>query len=446
MQETPGADPAAFYAKEWHVDSELPMSEDCLYLNVWTPANRPDEKLPVMVWIFGGGMTCGYPSEMEMDGERLARRGIVVVSINYRLNVFGFLAHPELTAENPDHFSGNYGFLDQQAGIQWVHRNISAFGGDPTRVTLAGQSAGGRSVMLQSVIAENEGLFQRTIVQSGGGMVTGYRGKYVSLSQAESYGEFYLREVLGVNSIAKARTLPAAFLRDYALKQQPPFRWGPIVDGHFLREDPTDAIAGGRQLKLQCLTGSTTGDLPAHCTAATLAEWLAQVQQEFGADAQAYLALCKPTAGETLSAWKTCTTYNLIDFGSKVWAGVHAHQQRPPMYLYRFGPTYPGDNAGAFHSSELWFMFETLAKCWRPFTGRHYDLARQMCNYWANFVKNGNPNGPDADGNAMPFWQPCDSTHRNALFFGDTVQMDTGDTPAEQRMNFLVDRALQAFF
>ena len=163
MQDTPGLGDG-FYNREWHVDPQIPMSEDCLYLNVWTPAKSADEKLPVLVWYFGGGLQWGYTAEMEFDGERMARRGIVVVTVNYRLGVFGFLAHPELTSAQPD-APTNFGNLDQQAGLMWVRRNIAAFGGDPDCITIAGQSAGGGSVMSQITCPANFGHIKRAIIQ-----------------------------------------------------------------------------------------------------------------------------------------------------------------------------------------------------------------------------------------------------------------------------------------
>ncbi len=154
------------YMREFHVDKDIPMSEDCLYLNVWTPANATDEKLPVLVWIFGGGFQWGYTAEMEFDGERLARRGIVVVSVNYRLQTFGFMSHPEITAEVPE-APGNFGLLDQKAGINWVYRNIANFGGDPERITIAGQSAGGASVMAQITNEDNYDIIKGAAIFSG---------------------------------------------------------------------------------------------------------------------------------------------------------------------------------------------------------------------------------------------------------------------------------------
>ena len=158
MQHIPGEDPEIIYTREWNVDTSIQMDEDSLHLNIWT--------LPVFVWYFGGGLQEGNTAEMEFDGERIARRGIVVVTINYRLNVFGFLCHPEITEENPE-APANFGHLDQQFGTRWVKRNIAAFGGDPDNITIGGQSAGGGSVMVQVTSPQNEGLFQKAIVDSG---------------------------------------------------------------------------------------------------------------------------------------------------------------------------------------------------------------------------------------------------------------------------------------
>ena len=171
MQSVPGIGDNV-YIREWHVDPEIAMDEDCLYLNVWTGAKEVTEKQPVLVWFFGGGLQCGYPAEMEFDGERIARRGVVVVTVNYRVNVFGFLAHPQLTEEQPD-APTNFGSLDQQAALRWVQRNIAFFGGDPGNVTIAGQSAGGGSVMSQMACMDNEGLFHRAgwRNRSAGGIV-----------------------------------------------------------------------------------------------------------------------------------------------------------------------------------------------------------------------------------------------------------------------------------
>lgn len=204
MQDVPGADPEEFYSKEWHVDPNVPMGEDCLYLNVWTPAKSPEEKLPVLIWILGGGFQCGYSSEMEFDGERMARRGIIVVSMNYRVNIFGLLAHKELSAETPDGPSTNFGLLDQMAAMQWVQENIEAFGGDAGNVTIAGQSAGAGSVLNQIVSPRTEGLFHRAIMQSGGGLRARSVGPLKNKRAAEQTGEEFFR-FAGISSLTEAR-------------------------------------------------------------------------------------------------------------------------------------------------------------------------------------------------------------------------------------------------
>ncbi len=219
VQDTPalGTD---IYCREWHVDSEIPMGEDCLYLNVWTNAKSTDERLPVMIWYFGGGLQWGYPAEMEFDGERIARRGVVVVTVNYRINIFGFMAHPEITKDQPD-TPTNFGNLDQQAGLQWVIRNIAAFGGDPNNITISGQSAGGGSVMSQLTCPANFGSFQRAIVMSG--LIRNPYGKILfgkseilkpqTLERAEKNGEDFFKFV-GAANLKEAKEMDAFYLRD----------------------------------------------------------------------------------------------------------------------------------------------------------------------------------------------------------------------------------------
>ncbi len=212
LQRVPGANPntGAFYAREWHVDPEVPMDEDCLYLNIWTNAKTGKEKMPVMVWIYGGGLQEGYPWEMEFDGERIARRGVILVSINYRLNVFGFLTHPEIIKNSPDGFVANWGFLDQKAGIDWVRRNIANFGGDPDNITIFGQSAGGGSVLAHLNSPMAKGAFEKAIVQSGGGMeVKGPAFNIVPFLDlkglAEQGKEFF--SFIGAKNLAEAKAI-----------------------------------------------------------------------------------------------------------------------------------------------------------------------------------------------------------------------------------------------
>ena len=243
-QETPGLG-TDVYCREWHVDPEIPMSEDSLYLNVWTPAKTADEKLPVLFWIYGGGFQWGYTAEMEFDGERLARRGIVVVTVAYRLGVFGFLCHPEITKGSPD-APANFGLLDQQAALRWVHRNIAAFGGDPERITIAGQSAGGGSVLQQLTCEENADLISGAAIISG--MIRNPNEKQdifkpLTLEQAEKKGEEFFA-FLGVKSLAEARAIDSAALLDaYDRYVADHSRVFPVTDGSSARATRWTALS-----------------------------------------------------------------------------------------------------------------------------------------------------------------------------------------------------------
>ena len=403
MQTKPGLDKDNIYSREWNVDPEIPMSEDCLYLNIWTPANSTDEKLPVLVWFFGGGLQVGNPAEMEFDGERIARRGVVVVTVNYRVNVFGFFAHPEITKEAPE-APANFGNLDQQFGLRWTKRNIAAFGGDPDNITIGGQSAGGGSVLVQLNCPANEGYIQKAIIESGLIMNTYFPfNPKTFLEEAEKEGEKFF-EYLGVKTLAEARALPAEFIRDKCAAYGA--MWLTIFDGVFQKDTYMNNIFKGDYLDVPLLLGNTKDEFIMKPPVKTMDELTAYVQDMFGADADRFMELIKANEGfETamqnaaVNAFEYSTITSLRRMDEIGMKGPH--------YYYQFNPEIPGwDNPGSFHSSDLWFWFETLAKCWRPFVGKHYDLSRQMCNYWANFITNSDPNGNDADGTPMETWEP----------------------------------------
>ena len=400
VQNIPGLNKDDIYTREWNVDPEIPMDEDCLYLNVWTPAKSADEKLPVYVWYFGGGLQVGNPAEMEFDGERLARRGIVVVTVNYRVNVFGFLTHPEITAESPD-APANFGHLDQQAGLLWTKRNIAAFGGDPDTITIGGQSAGGMSVLAQLNCPANKGNIQGAIVESGIFMGFYQPRMLETLADAEKRGEDFFR-FLGVKDLKEARALPAEYIRDKNIEYQG--RWGTVTDGLFQPDNYMESLRKGKLLDVPLMMGYTDDEFFAAPEATTMEELKALAKERFGEKAEEFLSLIK--ADEGLEAAKQNASVSTIKNAVHgAYRLMEDNGMQSPRYFYGFGPEIPGwDHPGAFHSSDLWFFFETLAKCWRPFTGKHYDLARQMCNYWANFVKTGDPNGDDADGTPMEKW------------------------------------------
>ncbi|MDR2931771.1 MAG: carboxylesterase family protein [Oscillospiraceae bacterium] len=409
MQDIPGKNPDAFYAREFHVDPDIPMSEDCLYLNVWTPAKKADEKLPVMMWIYGGGSRTGYTAEMEFDGERMARRGVILVSVAYRVNAFGYLANNEIIAESGDGCFGNYGLLDQLEALKWIKRNIAAFGGDPNNVTIFGQSAGAGSVLCHTGSPMSRGYFHKTIAHSGGGLRTFGQGKFfLYLDEAKKVAaDFYA--LLGVTSLAEARKLDAKTVSEAAGKLTGPLIYGPIIDGKFLTMDPTDVILRNEHPDMPYMFGYTGAEYDNLQTGAikTLDEFEAAAKKIYGERADDFLKLCNVKTDEEARALYTSDDVFLGRCVNSIAFALKQHELgRKNNYCYRFEPTIPGwDNPGAFHSSDLWFAFETLAKCWRPFTGAHYDLARIMCNYWTNFAKTGDPNGNDADGAPMPQWR-----------------------------------------
>lgn len=407
MQSIPGVDKENIYTREWNPDPEIPMDEDCLYLNVWTPAESTAERLPVYVWFFGGALQFGNTAEMEFDGERLARRGIVVVTVNYRLNVFGFLAHPELSKEAPE-APTNFGHLDQQYGLHWVKRNIGAFGGDPDNITIGGQSAGGSSVMTQLNCPANQDYIQRAVVFSGMFLNPfedhGMLQLQLPLGEVEKKGEQFFA-FLGVHTLAEARALPAAYIRDKNDAFQ--HYWGTVVDGVYQTDSYWNNILSGKFPDVPMLTGLTNNEffLPPQSDAKKDLKGVSMIE------------LAIRVFGEQQEKWG----------------------KKSPRYVYEFGAKIPGwDDPGAFHSSDLWFFFETLAKCWRPFTGTHYDLARQMCNYLTEFVKKGDPNGRDANGKEMEQWVPFTCGEPKIMTFYQQPVMKV--LPAEPAMDFCIKK------
>lgn len=405
------------YCREWHVDKDVAMNEDCLYLNIWTPANSADEKLPVFVWYFGGGLQWGYPSEMEFDGERLARRGIIVVSVNYRLNVFGFMTHRDIISENPD-APANFGYLDQQAGTRWVKENIAAFGGDPDNITIGGQSAGGGSVMAQLSNPANKGLFNRAIVMSG--LISSpYREGGIPapmpLEAACEWSDGFFK-LLGVSSLAEARKLDSAFIHSkYNEYVQTHPRMFSVQDDKFLPGDPLKLAMDGRILDVPVMAGNTEDEFLNAIAAKDEAQLKTLAEDIFGVEAGEFLKFSeahvkKDNRYATISGIELCNKL--------LFEAMKRHGSKADFYYYRFNPDIPGDdNPGTFHSCDLWFFFETLAKCSRAYVGRHYDLARHMANYWANFIKCGNPNGVDADGSPMQEWLPYTKDNRYEMEF-----------------------------
>lgn len=411
IQDTPGLGDD-LYSREWHVDPSIEMNEDCLYLNVWTNAKTNQDRLPVMVWIFGGGYQWGYPSEMEFNGENIAKRGVVVVSINYRLAALGFLCHPELTKENPD-TPANFGLLDQVAGLKWVKRNIAAFGGDPDNITLAGQSAGGASVLSLITSGMSKDLIQKAVILSG--MIRSpYEPDRFIIPQPLSYGEDLGRqflEYLGVDSIEEARRVDALTLRDaYGRFAKDHPRFSPVQDGHLIEEDPFVRLLSGKHNHIPIFAGNTKDEFQSVIPAESREIFETKAKIYFGKDTPYFLQFTQ-TRQKNEMGYAPCSS---IEYSVK--SGFSGN--RSNCYYYCFEPDIPGeDNPGTFHSVDLWFFFETLGCCHRPYVGRHFDLARQMCNYLTNFIKEGNPNGSDSDGSPMETWLPYSKNGKNEMHF-----------------------------
>lgn len=429
VQSKIGVNEKDFYTKELHpTAAEYPMSEDCLYFNMWSPAKSEKDNLPIYVWFHGGGLQSGYSYEMEFDGERMAREGVIVVSVGYRLNVFSFLCHPELTAEDPQGCHGNYGLEDVVYCIKWLKRNGRAFGGDPERITVGGQSGSAFGAIVLASSPETEGLLQGIIMQSGGGLrALGYGNRCIPLGQAEHYGEEFLKE-LGVPSVAEARRKSAEEVYEAYRRMGGGFdRWSPCIDGKFLLEDPTDAMIRGHHHNIAYLYGSTMGEggflFGQGKVPETVEELKAAATAVFGKDTDSFIRFCNFKSREEIRKVFLGDTFNPRTIGARAFSITQAEQGRDG-YCYIFNHDIPGDDAGAYHGSDLWFVFNTLDKCWRPFTGKHYDLARMAVKYWTNFIKTGDPNGFDQDGSPLPEWKSVSEERDFVMEFADVPRKE----------------------
>lgn len=377
--------------------SKLKPSENCLYVNIWTTAQQPKRPRPVMVWVYGGGFTIGAGSVEIYDGTALARQGVVVVNFNYRLGPFGFLAYPALAGESAHHSAGNYALLDQIAALRWVQRNISAFGGDPHRVTIFGQSAGAASVwlLMQSPLAQ--GLFERAIVMSGPAVIPSPAiSGSTSLAAAEDQGEQFAAD-LGAKSLDELRGLPA----EKITQNTEHMRWAPIEDGWVIR-------AGWHpEREVEVINGMVADDIgigyygngPA--PALTLSDYHKRLQDICGADARKceklYPATDAQQAGEALRmALEDRARVSLYE-----WAAQQVHLS-PKVYLYYFNRELPWPQHPeyrVFHSSELPYVFDNLKLLRRPWQPVDWQVASVMSSYWTDFAKTGSPNSK-----GLPNW------------------------------------------
>jgi para-nitrobenzyl esterase len=410
------------------------MSEDCLYLNVWVPAKASKEKLPVLVYFYGGGFVAGDGSEARYDGESMAKRGIIALTVNYRLGVFGFMSHPELTKESPNHASGNYGLLDQAAALRWVQQNIAAFGGDPKRVTIAGESAGSIAVSAQMVSPLSKGLLAGAIGESGAMIKPTLPA--VPLAEGEQNGIKFGNKI-GDTTLAMLRSVAAADLLELASKPGTP-PMSPTVDGYFLLKKPAESFAAGEQANVPLLVGWNSAEIPYQATMygnlPTPENYVKQVKMFYGDNANEALKLYPgATQEEVIKSATELASDRFIVYSTWKWADLHAATSGKQVYRYVFSKPRPpmkaemgdakaglaggiikGDAAkapenkapqplvGAAHASEIEFAMGNLATnltyAWTP---EDYKVSETMETYFANFIKTGNPNGA-----GVPKWAP----------------------------------------
>jgi para-nitrobenzyl esterase len=384
-------------------------SEDCLTLNIWAPSDaRPAKKasgLPVMVWIYGGGLTTGGTSENRQDGQFLAHRGVIVVSMNYRLGIFGFLSLPELTAESANHTSGNYGLMDQTAALAWVRHNISAFGGDPANITIFGESAGSQSVSLQMASPLTSGLFAKAIGESGG-FLSGAGRNLPPREQAEQVDAAWAERTFGSSKLFYLRQLPMdEILKAATSPRTPAPKFGAIIDGFFLPDTPSNIYADGKQAHVPLLAGWNANESrPAEVP--TAESFTAQATREFAADAPSFLAAyAASTDAEAVHSAGDYASDRFIAFATWAWLEADAKTGKAPVYRYSFDLASPGDrnhkaSLGAFHSDDIEYVFGTLdSRAGMAVRPEDRALSELMSQYWTNFAKTGDPNAP-----GLPKW------------------------------------------
>jgi len=386
-----------------------PPGEDCLYINVWTPAKTAGDRLPVMVWTYGGAFTSGSGAEPRYDGEALAKKGIVVVTYNYRLGMFGFLAHPDLTRESGHNASGNYGLMDMAAALRWVQKNIAAFGGDPRKVTIDGESAGAILVAAMVGSPEGKGLFQRAMAQSGAWMGLSI-GKMRTLEQAEEAG----KRAAGAHSIPELRALSTQEVAQ-AVTGVPA---GIIVDGWMIPEDLSNTFAKGKQNDVDILVGSNQDEGTFFGGGNTAAEAVRNRARQTYADLADDFLKLYPAGNDTEAAASSLMrSRDETAWHMRTWAQLQVKRGKK-AYLYYFTRVPPGNGArGATHTAELSYMFNNPPAN-GSWTDVDHKLADMMSSYWANFIATGDPNGK-----GLPAWQPYGSKNDGqAMVFGDAVQ------------------------
>jgi para-nitrobenzyl esterase len=418
-------------------ESASGKSEDCLYLNVWTPAKYTGDRIPVLVWIYGGGFNGGSTSEPTYGGEKLARKGVVLVSIAYRVGHLGFLAHPELTAEGPNHVSGNYGLLDIIAGLQWVQKNITGFGGDPDKVTIFGESAGGIAVSMLCASPLAKGLFHGAISQSGGSFgpsrPTTFPGENMKrLAIAEHDGQAYA-ESAGVTSLAELRKIPAGKLPQGGFGKG--MAW-PIIDGYVIPDDQYKLYEAGKFNDTPILIGYNSDEGASFMPARTPDEYIKGVKLRYGKFADD-LIKAYPVGDTTVpKTARDLARDAAFGWHTWSWARLQTKMGKSNAYYYYFDqhPDYPEDSPkagyGSPHGQDVAFVFQHPDVSNPQTTKTDLEISEAMATYWTNFAKYGDPNG-----NGVPEWQAFSNANPKVMYFSQTPRM--GPVPSEESLKVL---------
>ncbi len=393
-----------------------PISEDCLYLNVWSPNPiSTTEKLPVIVWIHGGGFMSGAGACPIYDGEGMAKKGVVFVTINYRLGVFGFLAHPELSRESGTNSSGNYALLDMIAALKWVQQNIAAFGGDPDRVTIAGQSAGSFAVNALMASPVAKGLFHRAIGESG----AMFGDRALSLPAASLQG-IELVKKLNRYSISDLRSLPADTLLKYG------GGYSPVLDGYVVPTDVHTIFTEGKQNDVPLLTGYNRDEGFVFGETMTAGQFRTEAKNKYGGLAEEFLKAFPATDDAVAKqSQKNLSRDETFAWQCYTWARLQSKTGQSKAWLYRFDRVPPGRpdlaEEGAFHSAEIAYALHSLPMWKRPWEKLDEQLSEQMSSYWANFAATGDPNGK-----GLPKWEAFNPAAPNTLVFAKKTEMKSG--------------------
>jgi para-nitrobenzyl esterase len=404
--------PFMFWSSEFLIPKS-PISEDCLYLNVWTPKTGANQKKAVLVYIYGGGFQSGGAGCPIYDGFSMAKKDVVFVTLNYRVGRFGFLAHPGLTAESGENTSGNYALLDMIAALRWVRDNIAAFGGDPGNVTIAGQSAGAFAVNYLTVSPLARNLFHKAIAQSGGNFYNRPGRDVPHLGQAENQGLDLGRE-LGADTVEDLRKLSARKILEANTGSS-----GPIVDGYVIPETVYETYSRGSQAAIPVLLGWNADDLVFRPD--TL-DFRTSLKERFGEKAGPFLN-AYPHAGteEAHQSKRKMARDEFFALQGYAWAEIHSATTANTVYVYNFNRALPAYDAesvfGAFHSGEIVYAYNNLQTLDRPWESSDHRLAETMSDYWANFAKTADPNGA-----GLPLWEAYDPVSKKVMLLDNEIE------------------------